>query len=319
MMTVVLLHFALALALFYLLNWVGSHSRNFGYLQLSLVLRTDEAPAFNFFLKTLAPAIFVTLCATTLYQLGLDALVTHIWQLSVFYWAIRIGFNLVFGRRLLMSWAGVSIQAAVSIAATWLAYRYLILPKRPLFPSAQELGTQLWLLIALFLYATFNNVRQSAAGPEHRRLVYLRHEYNKLRTAFGPMIESLSGPPELQAIAYAVMIHEDFNRPLVARRLERLLGPKLVHTFGIMQVKSSRALDDRESAQLGLERLAEASASLGEELRKKEPWRWWREVIAPFNRDDEYISEVREIAERLLRQVLPEKDPASSEAKGISA
>jgi hypothetical protein len=46
-MSVVLIDLALAIILFFVVNWIGEHSSSFGYLQLSILPRMDQAPAFN--------------------------------------------------------------------------------------------------------------------------------------------------------------------------------------------------------------------------------------------------------------------------------
>jgi len=133
------------------------------------------------------------------------------------------------------------------------------------------------------------------------------------------MIASLPGPRELRAIAYAIMIHEDFNRPPIVRGVERLLGPKLVHTFGLMQVSSSRPLDDRESVRLGLQRLEESFAGLPDKVRN-ENWHYWSQrVLAEFNRDDQYISQVQGITRDLLRRVLPPRTVLSDTSESCLA
>jgi hypothetical protein len=46
-----------------------------GYLQLTLHAREDSAPVFNFFLKALAPTVYMILVATAFYALHRDSLV----------------------------------------------------------------------------------------------------------------------------------------------------------------------------------------------------------------------------------------------------
>lgn len=62
-----ILHVGLAIVLFYLINWVGRHSSGLGYMQLTLFVRPDEAPAFNFLLHALSPTVFVIMASAALY------------------------------------------------------------------------------------------------------------------------------------------------------------------------------------------------------------------------------------------------------------
>src|SRR3954466_13707384 len=158
-MFVVLVQFTLAVLLFFAINWVGEHSGTFGYLKLGLSVREDSAPAFNFLLKALAPTVYVILLATVFYAIYRDGLVRNIWLLSVYYFAFRLAFNLVLGRAALLNWFSVVGQSAVGIGASYLAYHHVVMPRKPLFPSTESIGNQLWVIVALFVYAVFNNVR----------------------------------------------------------------------------------------------------------------------------------------------------------------
>ena len=40
----------LAILFFYIINWIGKQSVSLGYIHLSVMVKDDEAPAFNFIL-----------------------------------------------------------------------------------------------------------------------------------------------------------------------------------------------------------------------------------------------------------------------------
>ena len=65
-------HGGLAIALFGGVNWLGRHAVKAGYLQLSLYAQADEAPAFNFVFRVLAPVVYLHIVAAVLYSGGLD-------------------------------------------------------------------------------------------------------------------------------------------------------------------------------------------------------------------------------------------------------
>ena len=60
---IALAHFALAVALFFIVNWIGARAISVGYMQMDIVIQEDTAPAFNFLFKVLAPVVFLVLCA----------------------------------------------------------------------------------------------------------------------------------------------------------------------------------------------------------------------------------------------------------------
>ncbi len=58
-MEILLAHVLLAALLFMIVNWIGRHSIASGYHQLTLFAKVDEAPAFNFVFRVLAPTVFL--------------------------------------------------------------------------------------------------------------------------------------------------------------------------------------------------------------------------------------------------------------------
>ena len=224
-MALTIFHIALAVVLFYLVNWVGKHSSAFGYLQLSLFARGDHAPAFNLLLKAFAPAVYVLLVATTLYSIHLDGLITRIWLVAAYYFTFRLLYNLVLGRALLLNWFSLIVQSVLGTGVAFLAYAYLILPRRPLFPDPKDVGSQLWFAIALFLYAAFNSVRTSGEASARRKNNYLRSRFWQLRETYGDLIEGRFPERYMELVAFAVLIEETFNRPWIVQKLERLAFP----------------------------------------------------------------------------------------------
>ena len=60
-----------------------------------------------------------------------------------------------------------------------------------------------------------------------------------------------------KAVVYSIMVDEDFNRPKIARFMERMLFhySRKPHTYGIMQVTSSKPLTDEESVIKACEKI----------------------------------------------------------------
>lgn len=119
-MSTVTIHIALAIVLFFVVNWVGEHSSSFGYLQLSIVPRGDPAPAFNWLLKTLAPTVYTIIVATICYICRRDSAVHGIWLVAVYYFAFRLFYNILLGRSLLLNWVSIFTQVALGTAISYL-------------------------------------------------------------------------------------------------------------------------------------------------------------------------------------------------------
>jgi hypothetical protein len=301
-------HFALAVILFFGVNWIGEHSSTFGYLRLSLHVREIPAPAFNFVLKALAPTVYIIIVATTCYVLKRDSLVRDIWLVPVYYFAFRLLFNIAFGRAALLDWFSVLKQATVGIGAAYLAYVHFILPRRPLLPGVQTVGDQLWVIVALFIYAVLNDVRTPSPRSARRKKQYLRSRFDHFKHQYGDLIENQFPERYVELVAYAILIYETFNRPWLARLFERAVFPWWSHTLGPMQVNTKTRISDRESVVVGTQHLRRSFEMTNEELLGKRAARYTviRLAIAKYNRDENYLGEVFQVLHILWAQVAPE-------------
>jgi len=259
------LHIALAVFLFYAVNWIGKHSSGYGYRHLSIFVRSDEAPAFNFILKTLTPAVFVVVVAAASYTFHFDKVVPGIWRVAIFYFAFRLLYNLILSRALLLNWLSLSVQIVAGSSAAYLAYRHLVLPRHTLFPDLDKVGNQLWVVIALFLYAIFNSVRTSGEASARRKNRYLRSRFKTLRAQYEGLIKDQFPSKYMELVAYTILIHETFNRPWIAQAAERAVFPWGSRTIGPMQVYSDTRLSDDS---LGLARATCAGRAEGTYVRE---------------------------------------------------
>jgi len=304
-------HIALAIILFYLINWIGKHSTAYGYLQMSLFVRSDQAPAFNFIIRTVTPTVFIVLVSTACYSVHGLQLVHNIWLVVTYYFVFRIIYNVSLGRTLLLNWLSLSTQTALGIGLAYLAYVYLIVPRHPLFPDAQEVGNQLWVIIALFLYATFNSVRTSDGASVRRKNRYVRARYTKARQLYDDLIQQSYTAHYMELVTYAILIVESFNRPRLIQGLERITFPWGSHTLGPMQIRTDKRISDRESVQRGVKILKESFERTQQELSAKKFSRYdvIRSVLAKYNRDETYIEEVFQVLNILWAQIATEFRP----------
>jgi hypothetical protein len=93
-MDIFLVHFALAFSVFFIVNWLGSHAKTFGYMQLAVHLQKDEAPAFNFVFRVGSPLVLLILISAGLYLSSFDRYTESIFMVNLYYFAIRVGWNL---------------------------------------------------------------------------------------------------------------------------------------------------------------------------------------------------------------------------------
>lgn len=88
---------------FFLINWIGKHSYSIGYMEISIFVKTEEAPALNFLIRVLTPIVYIIIVSTTLYHFGLDKFVCNVYLVNIYYILFRLIFNLATNRRLLLN------------------------------------------------------------------------------------------------------------------------------------------------------------------------------------------------------------------------
>ena len=306
--TLVGLHAALAFGLYQVVNWVGARSKTFGYVSLRPIPQTDGAPAFNVLLRVGAPVAYLLLVSAALYAVRGDPWVREIWSVVALYFAGRIALNVWLGRRLRMNWARELGQAALSTGVAWLLYDKVIRHRETLLPDAKTVAAELWVIVALFVFSLLNGVRLNPSGSEGRARRYVADVYRRYRQQYGEIVEGglplRGGEPDrlAESIVYAVMIHEGFNRPPRAQKVERWLQrvfPTRPRTLGPMQVRTVVPLTDDESVRLGVERVVGVyqqavggTSQTGGPVGSMTVFDIARAVARDYNRDDDYIADV---------------------------
>lgn len=162
-------HTFLAILLFFLINWIGKRLKSSGYKSLSVFVERDEAPAFNFLFRVLGPIVFIVLLSAMFYSFDWDNFVNGIWRVVIYHLAFRLTFNIARGRALLLNWMQEVFIWVSSIGGAWLLYDNVIKVREYLLPDPQAITNELWLIVALFIYAAFNNIEISSEGTEKRK------------------------------------------------------------------------------------------------------------------------------------------------------
>jgi hypothetical protein len=157
-------HVVLAAALLLLLSWIGQHSLSSGYVTLSAFVRADEAPAFNLAFRVLGPIVYITMAASGLYLVKLDRYVADIWLVAAYYCAARAAYIFIFDRVRLVNWRREVLTWSAVVGGSWLLYGTIISNRESLLPEIKDLKNQFWILLILFLFTAFNNVRLPREG-----------------------------------------------------------------------------------------------------------------------------------------------------------
>lgn len=296
------MHLALALMLFFLVNWIGKHAIDFGYVSTSLFEEPNESVALNFFVRALSPAVFIILVSSAAVAADRPELRLGIINVVPYYYVLRAVVIFLFNRHRLISWPKYIGHSMFGIAFAALAYNYLILPNRSLIPDLETAGNELWLALLAFLYAVANKITLSGGPGARRRNTFVNSHYVGARVRFGEQIDSKVSDELLKLVVYSVLVYEDYCRPPAIRTLERLAVWKKRRTTGIMQVSADEVLSDVESVNRGLDILL---ASWERYSTEESVWSRVRLSISDYNKDEDYIQRVNEVMEILAKRTEP--------------
>ena len=306
-MEILIVQVVLGIGLFFLINWIGKHSYSIGYMEISIFVKTEEAPALNFLIRVLTPTVYIIIVSTILYYFKFDKYVRNIFLVNIYYIIFRLFFNLITNRGLLLNWYRQFLYWIAIVVISYYTYIKLIATKANILPDFTTVSNELWIIILIFIFQVANNLRISKEATKKRKDTYLKSRYNYFKRLYGPLIKELTKNEILESISFAVLIYEDFNRPKVARIIERLkfrLTQK-PHTLGVMQVRSEKLIDDFESVKLGTERIVEA---YNDYLRKNEEnssdyFEWYarRHIVENYNTGINYQLEVSQLSDMIKK------------------
>jgi hypothetical protein len=314
MLTVITCHIALAIILFFVINFLGQHSpSSLGYYQLTSFFETDEAPAFNYLIRVLTPTVFTILISTLFYSLKLDNLIVNIYLVSVYYVVFRLLFNLAINRSHLINWPKQFLYLVSIIVINYFVYDKFIKIKSNLLPDFSNMANELWIIIIIFLYNFINNISLSDKNAQKRKDKYIATQFARINAKYNGIVSQTLPHVRLRQIALALIIFEDFNRPRLFRFIENFVQifSNKPHTLGIMQVKSAKRITDKQSVSIGTRKLLADFDDLkilhlsdndtyGTDEYKDESYQ--RKLIEKYNPDLVYSYEIIELANDLNRK-----------------
>lgn len=270
---IIALQILVAVILFFSINLIGKYApTDLKYFQISSFLETDEAPAFNFSFRVLTPVVFIIILSAILYHFNLDKYVVNIYYVSIFYVSFRALFNISIGRAFLVNWKKQFLYGFFIVALSYLVYQKIIVTKQNLLPDFANIANELWIIILVFLYTLINNFPASNSGAEARKFEYVKSMFGFIEKKYSKIINPVvNGNVRLKQIIYAIIIHENFNRPKVYRLIEYLsrLFTYKEKTYGIMQVRSKRAISDTQSVEIGTKIILDDFNELIREYKSK--------------------------------------------------
>lgn len=302
-MDVLIVQIILGIGLFFLINWIGKNSYSIGYMEISIFLKIEEAPALNFLIRVLTPIVYIIIVSTSLYYFGLDKFVSKIYLVNIYYILFRLIFNLATNRGLLLNWYRQFLYWTAIVVVSYFTYEKLIKVKANILPDFTTVSNELWIIILIFIFQVANNLRFSQEATQKRKDKYLKSRYHYFKRHFGRFIKELTKNEILESLVYAIIIYEDFNRPKLARQVENLKFrlTKKPHTLGVMQVRSEKLISDLESVKLGTEKIVNAYKKYIENPIENsgDYFEWYAKdfIIIDYNVGTSYNIEVNDLAD----------------------
>jgi hypothetical protein len=280
-----LVHLILAIVLFFVVNWLGRHSKGFGYTEISLFAKDDENPAFNYLFRVLTPLVFLIIISTICDAFNIQRYKSELYLISIYYLVVRLLYVLLNGRIRLINWKKIILYWFSIIPISYFIYDKII-KNQNLLPDFNNISNELWFLIIIFLYQLFNKYEPSSRGFKKRKNKYILSFYNKYENKYRNIIDELIKNNKLKSIVYAIIIYEGFNRPKYARLFESIkLLIKKEATMGIMQIKTKEYINDIKSIKLGIEKIE----------------KYYRTCISLMLNDQLKIIGEKELINRILR------------------
>ena len=292
-------------------------------MQISMFLKTEEAPAFNFLYRIISPIVFLFIVSAILYKLSLDKFVSNIYMVSVYYVVFRLIFNLLTNRALLMNWYRQVIYWISIITLSYYSFSEIIYKRENILPDFTTVSNELWIIILIFLFHTLNQIRISSDKTIKRKERYLKSRFNYFKKCYGKIIDDKIENHKLKSIIYSIMIYEDFNRPKAARLIEnaKFYITSKTHSLGVMQVQTDKFINDEKSVKLGVKKIKKAykknikkfGLDNKESIETLLPDAWsteWsleRRIISDYNCDEPYIEEVRRLVEKIFENYMPKE------------
>ena len=206
-LTLAVTHIVVAIAMFFIINWIGAKSVSVGYLQMSIVIKDESYPAFNFLFKAIAPVILMILFVALAQSLDYKELASYCYLMVVYYWLFRILIILILGRWSLTNWKTQLLYWTASIGLSISLYK-IIDKVDAILPSPEALRDQMWILIILFLYSVFNKMVFDREGSQKRKGNYIKKTYSQLKSKYDKVILKKCDNQFFVQIVYAIMIYE---------------------------------------------------------------------------------------------------------------
>ena len=281
------------------------------YMSVSEYLSGGNRKWVNYFLFRAVPplVVFILLSGALSKYLGVSNYSLYILLAAVASLAFRdlqqvIKANLISEKLLHIANSVLVLVLAVVVALLAQLVDFAIIA-----PSVTGLIDNLWsslliaMLVLIYIRATDMNSRYRDESAEDTAIDnYIFNSYLTIKNKHSEVIEKACHKQSCSPqILYAVLIHENMNRPAWMRAIEnkivQVFGLKL--SIGIAQVQSSKSLTDEESIKQAAKILAGSNYADSGYDDGFDNIEQLQDVLKLYNDDEEYADAISQIISRL--------------------
>jgi len=289
-----LAHLLLSFAIVWVSTSLGKLMMHYSqeYQPIANLFSSDNSTGFNVIYRILFTPVVIVFASVVAYALNFGFLTKNIWLVAVYVLFLQMLLITIIGRWRLVDKKKFFLLHIISILLTYYIYAEAISKGiQFLLPDLQSVRTELWIIIVLFIYGIFRKIPEKRSAAEDRKNKYLRAKSEQFRKKYKFILDEYE--EGMADILIAIMIYENFNRPLAARIVEGIVSSK---TRYVMQVHGAKS--DADS----IKKTAEALQLLYEEYKNLQTDNYWEKdqklygVFAAHNYEDiSYSTRVKEI------------------------
>lgn len=253
---IIFIYLVAAIVLFFILNYF------------------DKAEHENNLIHAIIPIVYEIIIAGLLTNSSLSNIKENLYWIIIFELVIRLYYVKSILRRDDLVNTSFYLQIyGISIVGCYLVDQYFISQVSSVFPTAEEMRVGIWLLIILFLYFVVKKhihiqYKEQVSTVGKRKQEYIVVQYTRFKNLYHKEIKLKE--KNLYPVFYAMMIYENYKRPSMFRKIDRLLyrftGKEKKQ--GIMQILSQSEIDDKASIKLAAKKIEKAYLDTSKKAKK---------------------------------------------------
>lgn len=288
--------------------------RDVNYMSVTQYVSGGRRKWFKYFLFRLLPPVLIMLLLVAVLQryLGIDRVTPYLLASAIVSLVPRDIYGFLKKRLVsekILHLTFIVLVLVLAYVFSWIGSRYDL---SFVAPSPEGLFDSLWsaLLVAMLvlLYMKITNMGQpqpfvNAYEEQNAHDNYVVSSFNKIYKKHDKVIkksakENICSVP----ILYAVLIHENMNRPAFLRRIENMIvrGFGVRMTVGLAQVRSDKPLSDEESIKRAA-KILEGTKYISSTKKGLEDIDKLQDALEVYNPSSLYAESIAKIMDSLLR------------------